>query len=35
MKKRELALETVKGVLLPIVAMTLIVVLPFASAGLI
>jgi len=35
MKKRELALETVKGVLFPIVAMILIVALPFASAGLI
>lgn len=35
MKKRELALETAKGILFPVVAMILIVSLPFASAGLI
>jgi hypothetical protein len=35
MKKRELAFETAKGLFLPVVAMMLIITLPFTTAGLI
>jgi hypothetical protein len=35
MKKSELAFETAKGLLLPVVAMMLIITLPFITAGLI
>jgi hypothetical protein len=35
MKKRELALETTKNVIIPVITMVLIIILPFSAAGLI